>query len=84
VIDGASATPKITKRLVDSAQSQAKDYVVWDDELPGFGVRIFASGKRSYVNQGQAGQYIATAAPSPLQRCPLPGRQHSQRSFLKD
>jgi integrase len=42
---------KITKRLVDSADVQARDYVVWDDELPGFGLRVFASGKRSYVIQ---------------------------------
>ena len=28
-----------------------KDYVIWDDDLPGFGLRVFASGKRSYVLQ---------------------------------
>jgi len=43
--------PKITKRVVDAAEVRAKDYVVWDDELPGFGLRVFASGKRSYVIQ---------------------------------
>jgi hypothetical protein len=41
--------PKITKRVVDAAEVRAKDYVVWDDELSGFGLRVFASGKRSYV-----------------------------------
>jgi len=43
--------PKITKRVVDSAGVREKDYVIWDDELPGFGLRVFASGKRSYVIQ---------------------------------
>lgn len=43
--------PRITKRLVDTAETRTKDYVVWDDDLPGFGLRVFASGKRSYVIQ---------------------------------
>lgn len=43
--------PKITKRIVDAAEVREKDYVVWDDELPGFGLRVFASGKLSYVIQ---------------------------------
>jgi integrase len=42
---------KLTKRLVDSAEAQGRDYVVWDDELPGFGLRVFRSGKRSYLIQ---------------------------------
>lgn len=46
---------KITKRVVDAAESRDKDYVIWDDELPGFGLRVFASGKRSYVIQYRAG-----------------------------
>ncbi|WP_157384429.1 hypothetical protein [Nitratireductor soli] len=39
---------KITKRLVDTAETGNKDYVIWDDELPGFGLRIFASGSGSF------------------------------------
>ncbi|ALA17808.1 MULTISPECIES: site-specific integrase [unclassified Chelatococcus] len=43
--------PRISKRIVDSAEPGDKDYVIWDDELPGFGLRVFTSGKRSYVIQ---------------------------------
>jgi len=46
---------KITKRVVDAAVPTDKDYIIWDDELPGFGLRIFTSGKRSYVIQYRAG-----------------------------
>jgi Arm DNA-binding domain len=42
---------KITKRVVEAAEAREKDYVIWDDELPGFGVRVFSSSKRSYVIQ---------------------------------
>ena len=45
---------KITKRVVDAAEGRANDYVIWDDELPGFGLRVFVSGKRSYVIQYRA------------------------------
>jgi len=46
---------KLTKRTVDAAKAEAKDYFLWDDELPGFGLRVFASGKRSYLVQYRAG-----------------------------
>ena len=46
---------KITKRVVEAAVAQEKDYVIWDDELSGFGVRVFGSGKRSYVIQYRIG-----------------------------
>jgi integrase len=45
---------KLTKRVVDSAAVREKDYFIWDDELPGFGLRVFASGKRSYLIQYRA------------------------------
>jgi integrase len=42
---------KITKRVVEAADAREKDYLIWDDELPGFGLRVFSTGKRSYVIQ---------------------------------
>lgn len=42
---------KLTKRVIDAAELREKDYVIWDDDLPGFGLRVFASGKRSYLIQ---------------------------------
>lgn len=46
---------KISKRVVDQAEPGAADYFIWDDELPGFGLRVFRSGKRSYLVQYRAG-----------------------------
>lgn len=48
---GEGKLAKLTKRVVEAAEPQAKDYFLWCDELPGFGVRVFASGRRSYLVQ---------------------------------
>lgn len=46
---------KITKKLVDSLRPDpAKDYWHWDAELPGFGVRVWPSGRKVYVAQYRA------------------------------
>jgi len=45
---------RLSKRSVDQAGPSEADYFLWDDELPGFGLRVFASGKRSYVVQYRA------------------------------
>lgn len=45
---------KLTKRTVDAADIRETDYFIWDDDLPGFGLRVFASGKRSYLIQYRA------------------------------
>ncbi len=46
--------PKLTKRTVDTSEIRSSDYVIWDEDLPGFGLRVFKSGKRSYVVQYRA------------------------------
>ena len=43
--------PKLTKRVVEGIKSGAKDIFVWDNELPGYGLRVKPSGIRSYVAQ---------------------------------
>jgi integrase len=46
---------RITKRLVDSLKSTARDQFVWDDTLIGFGVRVQPTGAKSYVVKYRAG-----------------------------
>lgn len=43
--------PKITKKSVDAAKPKDNEYFIWDDDLAGFGLRVFPSGKKSYVVQ---------------------------------
>ena len=40
--------PRLTKKIVDAADAQAKPYFLWCSELPGFGVRVFPTGRRVY------------------------------------
>ena len=42
---------KLTKKFIESVAPTDRDQYLWDQTIPGFGVRIFPSGKRSYVVQ---------------------------------
>jgi integrase/uncharacterized protein (DUF433 family) len=43
--------PKLTKRMVESLPKKAENYIHFDSELPGFGVRVMPSGKRFFLIQ---------------------------------
>ena len=45
------AKQKLTKSAVERLSPTDADYVVWDADLPGFGVRVKPSGAKSYVVQ---------------------------------
>ena len=45
---------KLTKRIVDSAEPKNKNYVLWDSEVKGFGLRVYVSGVRGYMIQYRA------------------------------
>lgn len=45
------AVQHITKRTIDALSTTRHHEYVWDDELPGFGVRVTASGFKAYVVQ---------------------------------
>jgi integrase len=42
---------KITKRSVEALKVTSKDYIAFDTDLPGFGVRVMPSGKRFFLVQ---------------------------------
>ncbi len=42
---------KLTKRAVDALHVSSGDTVVWDRDLPGFGIRIYATGRKVWCVQ---------------------------------
>jgi len=39
---------KITKRLVDSVAADKDEVVIWDTDIPGFGFKVTATGRKTY------------------------------------
>ena len=48
---------KLTKRTIEALFAEGRDTVFWDSELPGFGIRVYRTGRRVYCVQtrGPAG-----------------------------
>ena len=47
----ASPKRKLTKRLIDGTRPSDRDIFLWDTEVPGFGLRLWPSGKRIFILQ---------------------------------
>ena len=44
------SVPKLTKRTVEGVKPDPeRDLVLWDSEIPGFGIRVWPSGRRTYI-----------------------------------
>jgi Arm DNA-binding domain len=47
---------KLTKRTIEALAPREIDFMVWDQDVPGFGVRVMPSGRKSFVLQYRAGR----------------------------
>ena len=46
----------LTKRALDAAKPRERDYFLWCESTPGFGVRVYPSDKRIFIVQGPVGR----------------------------
>lgn len=49
------AEVRITKRVVDGAETRASRYTIFDSALPGFGLRVFPTGAKSWIFEYRPG-----------------------------
>ena len=42
---------RLTKRTVESIKAGARDVLVWDTDLPGFGLKVTPKGAKTYLYQ---------------------------------
>lgn len=52
---------KLTKRVIDEIATQERTFVCWDDDLPGFGLRVQPNGGKTYcvklrIGRGRSAQ----------------------------
>lgn len=53
---GATKKLRLTRNTIKTAVPHDKDYVLWDSELKGFGLRVLPSGAKSFIVQYRAGK----------------------------
>ena len=56
---------RLTKRSVDALRAGKRDRIFWDRDLAGFGVRVYASGRKVFIVQsrGEGGSKRITLGP---------------------
>ena len=46
---------KLTRRVVDSTTPEAERFILWDSDLPGFGLRVEPSGRKTFIVRYRVG-----------------------------
>lgn len=86
--DRVIAMAKLTKTLVESTKAPEKgDTYVWDSELQGFGVRIQASGRKTYIARYRVKNAERTQRKLTIARCsdmpPEKARELARKVFAQ-
>ena len=52
----ARVAVKLTMRSVDALSTKARDAMFWDRDLPGFGMRVYRTGRKVCIVQARIGR----------------------------
>jgi integrase len=47
---------RLSQRVVSATKGTGREFFLWDDDMPGFGLRVHPSGRKSFVVQYKAGR----------------------------
>lgn len=71
---------RLTQRTVDKLSPRDTEYLKWDVELSGFGVRVYPSGSKSYVVQYRKGRLTRRMTIGGVKKITAPmARAHAQK-----
>ena len=70
--------PKLTKRRSTPRRRRPAEHFLWDEEVPGFGLRVLPSGRKSYVVQYRAGRRPRRISLGPEHRPDLRASPHAR------
>ena len=59
-LDRNAGMGKLTKRFIEAAPAKEKAYILWDGDIPGFGVRVHPSSRKTFVLQYRIGRRSRT------------------------
>jgi hypothetical protein len=68
--------PRLTKRVIEAAETKAAEHFIWDDSLPGFGVRVLPSGRKGIVTLLNPSRKTAPRGIFSRRRCCCTPRAH--------
>ena len=63
---------RITRKVVDALTAREREYMVWDSDIKGFGVRVHPSGRRVYVVKYRDGGRVIKKTIGPHGAIPRP------------
>lgn len=71
---------RLTKKTIEAAEAKGRETFLWDDEVPGFGLRVLSSGTKTFILQYRQGNKTRRLK---LGRYPLLSPEEARRLAIR-